>query len=319
VIAGAGCYGWAMRTAGCLVAVTLSLLSLHARADTAKAWSAAKAGLPGDAKVVFAIDFAALQKTQVFAALWPKMLEKLDATKVMDALKADCKIDPLSSVQGAVIAMSDGQREGAAYVALAPGLDRARLSSCLQREMEKNGDKDARVVIKQDGNITQVTDGKDSMFLGWVSKEVVVVPLNTRDRATMVKWMTGKGAFGKTSVGKTLARVNTSAALWGAGEGTDEFQPGVTVKGGYGSVLFARGNVDANLHAQAENAAQAKAMAESTQKQLDGARSNPLLPSSIAGMLNAVIIATVNDEVVIKASVVEKDLLGALTLALGTL
>jgi hypothetical protein len=311
----------AMGIAGCLVAVTTATLALgplHARADTAKAWSAAKAGLPGDAKVVFAIDFAALQKTQVFAALWPKLLEKFDATKVMDAMKADCKIDPLTSVQGAVIAMSDGQREGAAYVALA-GLDKAKLSSCLQREMEKNGDKDAKVVIKQDGNITQVTDGKDSMFLGWVSKDVVVVPLTTRDRATVVKWMTGKGAFGKTGVGKTLARVNTSAALWGAGEGNDEFQPGVTVKGGYGSVLFAKGNVDANLHAQAENAAQAKTMADSTQKQLDGARSNPLLPASIAGMLNAVSIATVNDEVVIKAIVVEKDLLGALTLALGTL
>jgi len=311
----------AMRIAGCLVAVTtvtLALVALDARADTAKAWSAAKAGLPGDAKVVFAIDLAALQKTQVFAALWPKVLEKFDATNVMDAMKADCKIDPLVAVQGAVIAMSDGQREGAAYVTLA-GVDKARLSACLQRGMEKNGDKDTKVVIKQDGNITQVTNGKDSMFLGWVSKDVVVVPLTTRDRATVVKWMAGKGAFGKSGVGKTLAKVNTSAALWGAGEGNDEFQPGVTVKGGYGSVLFAKGNVDANLHAQAANAAQAKTMADSTQKQLDGVRTNPLLPSSIAGMLNAVTVATVNDEVVIKAIVVEKDLVGALALALGTL
>jgi hypothetical protein len=93
----------------------------------------------------------------------------------------------------------------------------------------------------------------------------------------------------------------------------------VTVKGGYGSVLFAKGNVDANLHAQAANAAQAKTMADSTQKQLDGVRTNPLLPSSIAGMLNAVSVATVDDEVVIKAIVVEKDLVGALALALGTL
>jgi hypothetical protein len=309
---------FAMRIAGIVAAATLSLVSLHARAETAKAWSAAKAGLPADVKVVFAVDFAALQKTQLFAALWPKFLEKFDAAKVMDAMKADCKLDPLAVVQGAVVAMSDGQREGAAYVSVA-GVDKAKLSACLQREMEKNGDKDAKVVIKQDGNITQVTDGKDSMFLGWVSKDVVVVPLNTRDRATVVKWMNGKGTFAKTGVGKALAKVNTSAALWGAGEGNDEFQPGVTVKGGYGSVMFAKGNVDANLHALAENAAQAKTMADSTQKQIDGVRQNPLLPSAITGMLGAVTVATANEEVVIKASVVEKDLLSALTLALGAL
>ena len=307
-----------MRIAGILAAVALSLIALPARADIAKAWGAAKAGLPADAKVVFAIDFAALQKTQVFAQLWPKMLERFDAAKVLDAMKADCKLDPMAIVQGAVIAMADGQREGAAYVAVA-GADKAALSACLQREMEMHGDKSAKVTVKQDGNITQVTNGSDSMFLGWVAKDIVVVPLTNNDKATVVKWMSGKGALGKSSVGKTLAKVNTSAALWGAGEGNDELQPGVTVKGGYGSVSFAKGNVDANLHATAGGAAQAKTMAESTQKQLDGVRNTPLLPPSLGLMLQAVTITTVNEEVVIKANVVEKDLVSALSLALGVL
>jgi hypothetical protein len=307
-----------MRAVGILAAAALSLVALPARADTAKAWSAAKAGLPADAKVVLAIDFAALQKTEVFAQLWPKLLERFDAAKVMAEMKADCKLDPMVIVQGAVIAMADGQREGAAYVAIA-GADRAKLSACLQREMEKHGDKTAKVTVKQDGNITQVTNGSDSMFLGWIGKDIVVVPLTNNDKATVVKWTSGKGALGKTSVGKTLAKVNTSAALWGAGEGNDEFQPGVTVKGGYGSVAFARGNVEANLHATAGSAAQAKTMAESTQKQLDGARNNPLLPPSLGLVLQAVTIATVNEEVVLKANVVEKDLVSALSLALGAL
>jgi hypothetical protein len=318
VIEGGGCYGCSMRTVGILAAAALSLTALSARADTSKAWSAAKAGLPADAKVVFAIDIAAMQKTQVFAQLWPKLLERFDATRVMDEMKADCKLDPMAVVQGAVIAMAGGQREGAAYVALtAP--DKGVLAACLQHEMEKHGDKSAKVTVKQDGNITQVTNGSDSMFLGWVAKDIVVVPLVSNDKATVVKWMSGKGALGKTSVGKTLAKVNTSAAMWGAGEGNDEFQPGVTVKGGYGSVSFGKGNVDANLHATAGSAAQAKTMAESTQKQLDGVRSNPLLPPSLGLMLQAVTITTANEEVVIKASVVEKDLVSALSLALGAL
>jgi hypothetical protein len=310
----------AMRTAGLLagLSLALSLGALDARADTARAWSAAKAGLPADAKVVFALDFAALQKTQVFAQLWPKLLERFDAAKVLDEMKADCKLDPMAIVQGAVIAMADGQREGAAYVAIT-GADRGKLAACLQREMEKHGDKDAKVVVKQDGNITQVTNGSDSMFLGWVGKDIVVVPITSNDKATVVKWMSGKGALAKTGVGRTLAKVNTSAAVWGAGEGNDEFQPGVIVKGGYGSVSFAKGNVDANLHATAANATQAKTMADSTQKQLDGVRKNPLVPPSIGLMLQGVTIATAAEEVVIKASVIEKDLVTALSLALGAL
>jgi hypothetical protein len=48
-------------------------------------------------------------------------------------------------------------------------------------------------------------------------------------------------------------------------------------------------------------------------------RKTPLLPPSLGLMLQAVTITTVNEEVVLKASVVEKDLVGALSLALGVL
>src|SRR6185436_5567423 len=98
VIEGSGCYGCPMRAVGILAAAALSLVALPARADTAKAWSAAKAGLPADAKVVLALDFAALQKTQVFAELWPKLLERFDAAKVLDEMKAECKLDPMAMV-----------------------------------------------------------------------------------------------------------------------------------------------------------------------------------------------------------------------------
>ena len=41
-----------MRIVGIVAAVIVSLASPHARADTAKAWTAAKAGLPAEAKIV---------------------------------------------------------------------------------------------------------------------------------------------------------------------------------------------------------------------------------------------------------------------------
>jgi hypothetical protein len=308
----------AMRTAGILAAATLSLVSLSARADTARAWAAARAGLPADAKLVIGLDLAGLQKTQLFTQLWPALLDKADAAKVVEEMKTQCKLDPLVVVQGFVIAMTADQREGAAYIALS-GVDKARLSSCLQRGIQSHAAKDAKVTIKQDGNVTQVTDGKDSMFLGWVGKDVVVVPLHTQDRATLVKWMSGKGALGKTVVGKALTKVNTSAAMWGAGDGAKEYEPGIVITGGYGAVVFAKGNVDANVRARLENPGQASAMATSVQNQLDEVRQAPILPSSIAAMLKAITIAAADDEVTFKANVVEKDLAAALTIALGSL
>lgn len=307
-----------MRIAAILAAATLSAVSLSARADTARAWSAARAGLPADAKLVIGLDLAAVQKTQLFIQLLPALLEKADAAKVIDEMKTQCKLDPLAVVQGFVLAMTADQQEGAAYVALS-GVDRARLSSCMQREFQAHADKDAKVTVKQDGNVTQVSDGKDSMFLGWVGKDVVVVPLNVQDRATLVKWMSGKGALAKTTVGKRLGKVNTSAAMWGAGDGAKEFEPGIVVTGGYGALTFAKGNVDANLHATLENAGQATAMASSAQKQLDEFRQTPILPPTIAAILKAITIAAASDEVTLKANVVEKDLAAALSMALGSL
>lgn len=302
-----------MRTVGILAAVALSFASLPARADTAKAWAAAKAGLPADAKIVIGVDLAALQKTQLFAMVYPKLLEKADASQVIDTVKSTCKIDPLAAVKGMVVAMSDDQQSGAIYLAIS-GIDKAKLSSCLQTAIKAG--KTAKVSLKQDGNITQVSDGTSTAFIGWVGKDVIVVSLHAEDKPSLVKWMGGKGALAKSGLGKSLGKLNTTATLWGAGEATKEVEPGVTVKGGYGQVSFAKGNLDADLHAVMASAAQAVTMATSTKKQLDEAKQNQL-PPAIATVLKAVTIAPANDEVVLKGSFVENDLMSLLALALG--
>lgn len=304
-----------MRTAG-IIAVALSFVSLPARADS-KAWTAAKAGLPAEARLVIGLDVATIQKTELFATFFPKFLEKTDATKVIDTMKTACKIDPLAVVQGLVFAVATDQEDGAAYIALS-GIDKAKLSSCLQAAAQAS-DKAAKITLKQDGNITVVSDGKDSRFLGWVTKDVFVVSLHSNDKASLAKWMGGKGALARSEVGKMLAKVNTSAAMWGAGEAGKEVQPGITVKLGYGAVTFAKGNLDADVHAVMGDAGQAKTMASTTTKQLDEAKQAPLLPPAIGTVLKAVSVAAANDEVVIKASLLEKDLLGALAIALGNL
>jgi hypothetical protein len=304
-----------MRTAGILAAVVLSFASLHARAEPSKAWTAAKAGLPADAKIVIGADLVAIQKTQLFATYYPKLLEKGDAGKVIEKVKGSCKIDPLTAVQGVVVATSADQEDGAVYLSIT-GLDKAKLSSCLTAAVQGMADKDAKVTLKQDGNITQVSDGKDTAFIGWIGKDVIVVSLHAKDKSSLLKWMGGKGALAKSDVGKSIAKLNTAATMWGAGEASKEIEPGVTVKGGYGTVTFAKGNLDADVHAVMANAPQATKMATSTKKQLDEAKQGQL-PKTFVTMLSAVSIAAANDEVVLKGSFVEQDLLSVLALAAG--
>ena len=87
-----------MRTAGILAALALSIAALHgqARGDAARAWAAARAGLPADTKVVIGVDVATVQKTQLFATFYPKLHDQPDIASLLDAIKDGCKLDPLA-------------------------------------------------------------------------------------------------------------------------------------------------------------------------------------------------------------------------------
>lgn len=301
-----------MRTAGIFAAVAL-FVSAHARAEP-KAWTAAKAGLPADAKIVVGVDFAAIQKTQLFATYYPQLIEKADTDKLFATMKDTCKIDLLAAVQGLVVATADDREDGAVYLAVS-GVDKAKLSSCLQRMVQGMADKTAKVTLKQDGNITQVSDGKDTAFVGWVGKDVLVVSLHAKDKPSLLKWMGGKGALARSEFGKSIAKINTSATLWGAADATQEVQTGITAKGGYGAATFSKGNLDVDLHAVMATADQATTMASSTKQQLEMVKLVPKLPPEIPAMLKTVTVTAAGEEVVFKGSFAEKDLLSALAFA----
>lgn len=312
-----------MRPAGFLAALALSTAALRgqARADTARAWAAAKAGLPAETKVVIGVDVAAVQKTQLFATFYPKLHDQPDVAKVLDAMKDGCKIDPLAVVQGIVVASSGEQDDGVIYLAMS-GVDRNKLSSCLQTTAQtaapaaQAGDK-PKVTIKQTGSITEVSRGSETGYFGWVGKDVLVVTFHATDKPSLTRWMGGKGTLAKSDVSKALAKVNTAAAMWGAGTGTKELQPGMTAKGGYGAVTYAKGQLSADLHAVMENAGQAGSASMTANQQLSLIKSTGQVPAEIAPVIQAITISADNAEVRIKASVAEKDVLGALTFAIN--
>jgi hypothetical protein len=305
-----------MRTAA-IFATTLSLAVVavvaaegQARADTARVWAAAKAALPADAKLVIGVDIAAVQKTQVFQAVYPKLHDSPDANQILGMMKDDCKLDPLAVVRGVVVAMSADQEEGAIYLAVS-GIDRAKLSSCFQRVAQARH-KDAKIAVKQNGDITELTRDSETAYIGWIGKDVIVVSKHGEDRASLVKWMGGKGAFAKSDVAKTLAKVNTGAPIWGAGAIPNELQPGMKLKLGYGAVTTAKGSLAVDFHAVMESADQAIAAADLVNVQLDVVKSgNAPVPPDAVALLKTVTVAADKDEVRIKANVDEKDVLTA--------
>lgn len=295
--------------------MALSVTAVHAHADS-KAWNAAKAGLPADAQIVIGVDVTAIQQTQTFSALFPKLREKPELAAMFDALKDSCKVDPLTAVQGVVVAMPVDQSDGAVYLSIA-GIDRTKLGECMKVASEH--DKGPKLTVKQTGNITEMTKDKETSFLGWIGKDVVVVSFHATDKPSLLKWMGGKGALGKSAVGKVLGKVNTSATLWGVVDGDKELQPGITAKRAYGAVTFAKGKLDADLHAVLASAADATTIAGVANQQIAdlnkaGAGGGP---PQVLAMLKTVKVATANDEVVVKASVVEQDLLAVIAMAMA--
>jgi hypothetical protein len=328
----AGCYGSWMRTAGILAALALSTAAVpgRARADTARAWAAAKAGLPADTKVVVGVDVTTVQKTQLFATFYPKLHDQPELAKVLDAVKAGCKVDPLAVIQGVVVALTADRDDGVLYVGLS-GIDRTKLASCLSSTTQaaapaaEAGARPAKVTVKQTGNITEVSrsgkDGRDAEtgYFGWVGSNVLVVALHATDKASLTRWMGGKGALAASDVGKSLARVNTQAAVWGAAADTKELQPGMTAKGGYGAVTYAKGQLGMDLHARLETAAQAGSASMTANQQLTLAKASGQIPVELAPVIQAITISADNDEVRIKASVAEQDVVSAITFAINNL
>jgi hypothetical protein len=305
-----------MRTPGILAAIALTTAALagSARAES-RAWTAARAALPGDTKVVVGIDVAAIQKSQMFAKLFPKLRERADVAKVLDTIKDSCKVDPVGVIQGLVVATADDTGDGAVYLAMV-GIDRARLSSCLAAASQADH-KDAKVTVKQSGNLTEVTEGSDTAFLGWVGKDVVVVSFHSQDKASLARWMGGKGALARSGLGKTLGKVNTAAAVWGAAEGIKELQPGMTAKGGYGAVTYARGSVSTEIHAVMESAAQAGTAATTATQQLSAVKDAGQFPPELGAVMKAITISADKDEVRIRATITEGELMAAVSSAMA--
>lgn len=287
------------------VGVALCVLPVTARADTAKAWAAAKAGLPATTAVVVGFDVAALTKLSLFKMAFPLLLSQKPEVKAgLELIKTTCKIDVLATVEAMVAGTDKEQKAGALYLQV-KGIDDKALIVCLEAIAKSKG---STVKVTMDRAITEIAVGTDKIFLTWINKDVIAMGVEASDKAELQTWTGGNKAFAKSPAGVLAAKLDTKAAIWAATTVEREVDA-IKMKGGYGGLTSAKGNLAFDLHLKLPSAADAKKVADKASADLATKINEPGLAPALKPVLESVTIKNAGVEVVVKASVAEGQVL----------
>lgn len=293
-------------TRSALLAALLVAVPLRAHADKA-AWSAAKANLSKDTTVLVGLDLSQLTKSSLFTMAFPLMLSQQPEVKEgLELIKSTCKLDPLKVVTSVVVGTDDAQKHGAMFVSL-DGIDQLKIVSCLEAVAKAKG-KDTKVAVTTDGKITELALGDKKIYLTWIGTNVIALPIDVANKADLAAWTT-KG-LARSKVGKAMSKVNTSNALWAVSAVAKDIDDKTKMKMGYGSFAMANATIKADLHLQLGSAADAKAAAEKAQKDIATKAQSPDLGANVQKFLAGIAVTAVADELQVKASIAESDVLG---------
>jgi hypothetical protein len=309
-----------MQASRFVIAAGLVCIAGSAGADN-KAWKAAQANLP-DVPLVIAADLESLTKSSLWAAVAPNLVNKPDVKDAFDAIKSACSIDAMAAVTSMVVA-ADPANDHTRVVYLAiPGVGKTKAIACLQamasERAKKRGDKTAAAVTaKTDGNIVALSDGHDTIHIGFIGDVAVIAPDVWSDKDKLKAWMSGGGALGKGGTGKLLARTTTSASVFGASTSADQLnnaQPGA--KAAFGWANIAGGKLAAEAHLDFGDAKVAQTNVDDAAKTIAQNAASPPLPG-LKPVFAGMSATRSGSELVVKENVAESDVVGLLQLALA--
>ena len=302
------CYCSGMGIARALVAAAIvCLLPLTAEAAPGKAWAAAKASLPPTTEVIVGLDLTQLTRTTLFKMALPMLLARQAEIKAgLDEVKATCGIDPLKNIEAVVIGTDKDQRQGAMFLAV-NNLDETAIVTCL-RAIAAKDIKVPQITVATSGGITELSVDQDKIYLRWVGKDVIVLPLGFGDRKQLAQWTGGRKALGKAPVGKYLGKVDPRTALWAVSAVPQELE-GTRMTAGYGSLATTKGSLMPDLHVVMTSAADATATADKANQELATMASGSGLADNLKQLLQQIRVSAVGAEVVVKATIAERDLL----------
>jgi hypothetical protein len=292
-----------------LVLVALSFLALatgDARAQS-RSWTAARAVLPGNLQLVAGVNVGTIKSSAIFQQLYPALLAQAgDAKEGLDAAKSGCGIDVTTVVSDVTVAIDDDEK-GLIVVAL-KGTNAAKLQACVQKLVTQHGHK-GKLSAKKSGKIVAYSmSGESGKFhAAWLAADVVAFATDPEDRALLEKMINGKG-----TKQAAFAKANTSAAVWGVMEKAQELEPGMNMKLGYGSLDMSGATMTLDGHLVLANAKEATACAAKANQHVAEMQKSGQLPPQFASIAKSLKITAAGDEMQLKLSLTQQDLMSLL-------
>ncbi len=174
-----------------------------------------------------------------------------------------------------------------------------------------------KLVVKTTGKITEYGVDTDSkrLYVAWLAPDVIAIATDPDDRALLEKMLAGKGAKG--AITGLLPKANPSSTVWLAATKQQEMPTGGTMKGAFGSIDAAKGNVSMDMSIIMSSAKDAKAIVDQVTALLASAKK--AIPPQLQKLVDALQLTSANDTTRVKLTASEKDVLGLLMMAMMNL
>lgn len=293
-----------------LLVTALVLAPSLAAAGPSKAWTAAR-DVHADAPVIAGIDVKSAKDSEAFKKFFPMLLKKKpEAKEVLDRLAKECSFDPFIAVNSIVAVVDDANDKGAFFIAL-DGWDAAKLGAC-GAKIATTEKKELKVgpVTKGIQKLEMVGKG-DSIYLGWIGKDVVMIATNPTDRSFVEAMMGGKGAG---EAGKLAKKIDTGATLWMSVIKSESIQKGIDMKALYGTIKIAKGNVAAGARIVTADKQQAADLVTAFNREMPNVQGS--LPPAAQALAKSLKVKASGAEVQATASAPEADVLALLSLVM---
>ncbi|MFV8751207.1 hypothetical protein ACNOYE_11745 [Nannocystaceae bacterium ST9] len=227
--------------------------------------------IPDEAEMIIGMNPKAITESELYKAFGSEMEKEADFQEAMSAFK-DCGIEP-HNIEAVVIGIKAASEDFVAVVG-AEGIGKDDTASCIIKKIQKmNGDEEVADVTKDSGHkIIQFTDGR-----AYLVNDNMLALATTAWEDKIGELIDGKGTPAVDNSKKELyGKVDSKAAVWFLAEIPSEMAAGAAmiapeaskVKTAIGSLDFSKG-VAVNVVAGFGSAEDAKATAESAQKQFD--------------------------------------------------
>lgn len=307
-----------MRTVSWVLVLTACLIG-RADADVGKAWSAAKDSLPANAEFIAGVDVAAAVKTAWFPSVLDFVrAEERDFDRGHMMIKGACGFDPLTVVDGFVVAGSPKGEQAVFFVQLS--IDRQKASACLESTLKlvfgRKGGK--QIAVKQDGIYSVASDGGNkALYFAWVAPNVVAFTVNPESKAELAGWVGGKKAFARSAVAAAADKLDTRLAGFGAFSSASGKVFNLPVTKAVATANLANGKFAGSFTMTTTDAGTARGLAADMKKEIDRDLKKDRTPAAVKKVLRAISIQARNDTITVAGTIADRDLAMAITESLA--